>query len=465
MTINAKTKTVVDALLTDDATTESNFKLGLQDITTELNDTLNEDTSFGGDVSGTYNAIAVTDDSHTHDTRYFTETEINSMFAGNTSKTGYNNTNWDTAYGWGNHGSEGYLTSVAFSNIAGAAVQLSSESFSDNDTSLMTSAAIADYVAGEIPTNVPTTTKQTQWDTAYNAAVAGTSSVNIDSGTIDGVTIGTTTAVTDLRVDNIKIDGNVISSTNTNGDISLTPAGTGEVNISKVDIDSGAIDGVTIGTSSAVTDLRVDNIKVDANTISSTNTNGDIILAPNGSGDVSITLANLVLSNGQGIDFSATSDGAGVDSSELLDDYEEGSWTPVYATTSSNGLTSVTSGSGTSGFYIKIGRLIHIQCYVSTSSVTIGSNSAAAVHIAGLPYLRRNNSSSLGYESSFTVGKASNFQTNFPNQAYSFGSGAEAYILPTVRTSLNGESSSLTAGDMKTTVGNQLRISGTYWTV
>jgi len=198
MTINAKTKTVVDALLTDDATTESNFKLGLQDITTELNDTLNEDTSFGGDVSGTYNAIAVTDDSHTHDTRYFTETEINSMFAGTTAITGYNNTNWDTAYGWGNHGSEGYLTSVAFSNIAGAAVQLSSESFSDNDTSLMTSAAIADYVAGEIPTNVPTTTKQTQWDTAYNwgnHASAGYLTSDTYTGTVTSVGIAVPTGL------------------------------------------------------------------------------------------------------------------------------------------------------------------------------------------------------------------------------------------------------------------------------
>jgi hypothetical protein len=33
--------------------------------------------SFGGDVSGTYNNIAVSNDSHTHDTRYYTETELN----------------------------------------------------------------------------------------------------------------------------------------------------------------------------------------------------------------------------------------------------------------------------------------------------------------------------------------------------------------------------------------------------
>jgi hypothetical protein len=71
---------------------------------------LTTSTTFGGDVSGTYNAIVVANDSHTHDTRYYTETETGSFFAGTTAITGYNKTNWDTAYGWGNHASAGYLT-------------------------------------------------------------------------------------------------------------------------------------------------------------------------------------------------------------------------------------------------------------------------------------------------------------------------------------------------------------------
>ena len=70
---------------------------------------------------------------------------------------------------------------------------------------------------------------------------------DINGGTIDGVTIGTNSAVTDLRVDNLKVDGNAITSTNANGNIDITPNGTGEVNISKVDIDSGTIDNTVIG--------------------------------------------------------------------------------------------------------------------------------------------------------------------------------------------------------------------------
>ena len=115
--------------------------------------------------------------------------------------------------------------------------------------------------------------------------------VDIDSGTIDAVSIGSTSAATYLKVDNIEIDGNNIVSTNSNGDISLTPNGTGEVNITKVDIDSGTIDGVTIGGASAAISvsaalLNVDNIRVDQNTISSTNTNGNIIISPNGTGSL-----------------------------------------------------------------------------------------------------------------------------------------------------------------------------------
>jgi hypothetical protein len=78
---------------------------------------LTTSTTFGGDVSGTYNAIVVANDSHTHDTRYYTETETGSFFAGTTAITGYNKTNWDTAHGWGNHASAGYLTGTLTGNL------------------------------------------------------------------------------------------------------------------------------------------------------------------------------------------------------------------------------------------------------------------------------------------------------------------------------------------------------------
>ena len=60
-------------------------------------------------------------------------------------------------------------------------------------------------------------------------ATQAADAVNIDGGAIDGVTIGTNSVVTDLRVDNLKADGNTISVTDSNGDLTLTPNGTGSI--------------------------------------------------------------------------------------------------------------------------------------------------------------------------------------------------------------------------------------------
>lgn len=118
------------------------------------------------------------------------------------------------------------------------------------------------------------------------------SKVEVNSGTINGTTIGasapSTGVFTQVDVDNVRVDGSTISSTNVNGDINITPNGSGSVVISKVDINSGTIDGTAIGGSSpstgAFTQVDVDNVRIDGNTISATNTNGDLNLNANGTG-------------------------------------------------------------------------------------------------------------------------------------------------------------------------------------
>ena len=46
-------------------------------------------------------------------------------------------------------------------------------------------------------------------------------------------------------VDNIRVDGNTISSTNLNGDITLDPDGTGSVGIANANVTGGSITGIT----------------------------------------------------------------------------------------------------------------------------------------------------------------------------------------------------------------------------
>ena len=55
---------------------------------------------------------------HLHDGRYYTETEIGSFFSGGTSISGYNKTNWDTAYGWGDHASGGYQSATNSQSVS-----------------------------------------------------------------------------------------------------------------------------------------------------------------------------------------------------------------------------------------------------------------------------------------------------------------------------------------------------------
>ena len=79
-----------------------------------------------------------------------------------------------------------------------------------------------------------------------------------------------------LNVDNLTLNGNSITSSDTNGNINIDPNGTGTI----------AITGPTTVTGEGtVTGLwNVDNLRMDGNVISSTDTNGDIALQPNGTG-------------------------------------------------------------------------------------------------------------------------------------------------------------------------------------
>ena len=92
---------------------------------------------------------------------------------------------------------------------------------------------------------------------------------------------------------------NLISDTATQ---TLTNKTLTSPDINTPDIDGGTIDGTAIQTGSidntpigastpntgAFTSLTVDNVSVDTNTVSTTNSNGDLILSPNGTGTVTV---------------------------------------------------------------------------------------------------------------------------------------------------------------------------------
>jgi hypothetical protein len=138
------------------------------------------------------------------------------------------------------------------------------------------------------------------------------------TGVATALKVGTTSA----SVDNIRLEGNTVSTLDANGNLILAPNGTGSVAVAKAAITGGTITGITdlaladggtgastaadartnlglgtlatqaanavaiTGGTVAATTLDGGNLRLAANTLSSTNTNGNITLAPNGTGQV-----------------------------------------------------------------------------------------------------------------------------------------------------------------------------------
>jgi hypothetical protein len=85
---------------------------------------------------------------------------------------------------------------------------------------------------------------------ANNVAITGGSISGVTfSGSFSGMTLVAATTLTGLTTTNggnLRLTGNTLSSTNTNGDINLTPNGIGEVNVTNIDVLSGKVPFNTI---------------------------------------------------------------------------------------------------------------------------------------------------------------------------------------------------------------------------
>ena len=114
----------------------------------------------------------------------------------------------------------------------------------------------------------------------------------------------------------------------------------------------------------------------------STGTGNTVLSAsPTLSGDVNLSTGNLVIGTaGKGVDFSITSSGSGTMTSELLSDYEEGTWTPTLNATGFSGATY----SAQLASYTKVGRQVTVQIYIGLSALVSGGSNY--LRIEGLPF-------------------------------------------------------------------------------
>lgn len=149
---------------------------------------------------------------------------------------------------------------------------------------------------------------------------------------VNNMRIGVNTATPNVALDingvvrfssNLQINGSNIATYASNGNITLTPHGTGKVAVpyltntrvllagpggTLVDSPNLTFDGTTLSVGS----LGLGNLSVTGNTLTSINTNGDIVLDPNGSGrvivDTNTIAANRVFYSGSSNEITTTSD-------------------------------------------------------------------------------------------------------------------------------------------------------------
>ena len=152
-------------------------------------------------------------------------------------------------------------------------------------------------------------------------------------------------------------------------------------------------------------------------------------------GDVELKTGNLVVPSGNGIDFSATS---GTGTSELFDDYEEGTFTPEVADATSGG----NLGSGTFfGRYVKIGRQVNVEISL-TNIDTTGMTSGNDLFIRGLPFISESIANNY-----FAVGSVWLANVSFAGYVQTSMLDADGTRFRLIETASGGSADYITVGD------------------
>ena len=167
-----------------------------------------------------------------------------------------------------------FNTTATTVNIGGAATTVSIGA--NTGTTTVNNSLVADDIS-------VVTVDATNIEVTNIKAKDGTAAMTIANST------GVVTVSTELQVDNINIATNTISSTDTNGDITLDPNGTGQTVVNSAIDVNGNITGDF---------LTIDNITIDANTIATTDTNGNLLLDPAGTGQVHLVASSTQIGTG-----------------------------------------------------------------------------------------------------------------------------------------------------------------------
>ena len=171
-------------------------------------------------------------------------------------------------------------------------------------------------------------------------------------------------------------------------------------------------------------------------------------------GDIQVANGNLVFSTaGTGIDFSATSNSSGTMSSELLDDYEEGTWSPTYTFGTTDHTSMVSAGT-----YVKVGKMVFVTGYLYTNNSSTYSGTAT---ITGLPFAIPSGSDNRG---AFAIGQIRRFNEDMPNIKLYPGDNGSSISMFRQSTNSNGVTELTNAQFNFQSEYNILSFSGSYAT-
>jgi hypothetical protein len=174
-----------------------------------------------------------------------------------------------------------------------------------------------------------------------------------------------------------------------------------------------------------------------------------------GAGNLRVGNGNLVVGTAaKGIDFSANTHAAGM-TSELLNWYEEGTWTPAY--TNATPPTTPYTMTVSSATYTRIGRQVTVRAWIYTQNVDT-TGASGALQISGLPFAAA--AGSAGY-SAMAIGQARGWAIA-PSYGYVDGSAISLMY----RTAANVDDDTALAANLTTGASankNQLIFTATYF--
>ena len=261
----------------------------------------------------------------------------------------------------------------------------------------------------------PSTSSLQATDATFTGAVTANAGVNIDNITIDGTEI-------DLSSGNLTLDvaGQLIINSdsgqvvlqddtvnwgnlqNSSGDFIIGSLGADKdiifqgldgsstIEAMRIDVSEGGKIGIGTNSPSEKLEINTGTGNIGAKIVSTDSlalmafkddSTSDVVLAGASGDNFAVSHDILFTNSSKGVYLGVTSATA----SNLLDDYEEGTFTPTVYDSGGNTMSLSTS----QGYYTKIGRTVHFNFYIvlASSGNTFAGNQ---VYIGGLPFTASN---------------------------------------------------------------------------